>query len=124
MKKKQTILSQDFPKKIRQLRLNQGWSQGELAKKIDADPNRISKYERGVMWPTMELVVRMANVYQVSVDYLIRDEQPRGRDKIKNRELLSRLEKIDMLSDKDQEALIIVIDAFIKKHRFEKVAND
>ena len=74
MKGKKTALSPDFPSKLRTLRKDRGWSQGQLAQKIGADLQRISKYERGVIWPTMELMVKIAKVFDVSVDFLIRDD--------------------------------------------------
>ncbi len=69
MKKIQTVLSTDFPAKLKELRKKRGWSQGQLAQKIGADLQRISKYERGVIWPTMELTVKMAEAFDVSVDF-------------------------------------------------------
>ncbi len=123
MEEKQSVLSKAFPKKLKQLRQNRGWSQGQLAQKVGADINRISKYERGVIWPTMEFLVRMAQVFEVSIDYLIRDETDLVINKVSNRELLKRLEKVNELSIKDQDALIVVLDAFIKKQRFEALAQ-
>lgn len=49
MKNKESMLSRDFPKKLKALRTKKGWSQGQLGNKIGADLQRISKYERGVM---------------------------------------------------------------------------
>ena len=43
-----------------------------------------SKYERGVMLPTMELIVRIAKAFEVSVDFLIRDGRETAVDKIKS----------------------------------------
>ena len=78
----------DFPEKLRALRKNREWSQGQLGQKIRADLQRISKYERGVMLPTMELMVRIAKVFDVSVDFLIRDDKEAAVGKIRNQELL------------------------------------
>ncbi len=88
MKDKESVLSKDFPEKLRALRKNREWSQGQLGQKIRADLQRISKYERGVMLPTMELMVRIAKVFDVSVDFLIRDDKEAAVGKIRNQELL------------------------------------
>ena len=120
--KESLVLSKDFPKKLRQLRKQKEWSQGQLAKKIKADIDRVSKYERGVMWPTMEIMVRIAIVFGVSVDYLIRDTKNVAINKISNQELLEQMEEVNQLSQEDQTILVALLDAFIKRRKFEKLA--
>jgi len=123
MKDKESTLSKDFPRKLKELRTKKGWSQGQLGQKIGADLQRISKYERGVMWPTMELMVRLAKVFDVSVDYLIREEKNVAISKIKNQELLHKIEEINGLPEEDQNTIISFLDAFIKRRKFEALVN-
>ncbi len=124
MKNEQTALSADFPAKLKDLRKKRGWSQGQLAQKIGADLQRISKYERGVIWPTMELTVKMAKVFDVSVDFLIRDDKTAAVSKIKNQKLLNKLEAINNLPEDDQETVISFLDAFIKRRKFEELIHE
>ena len=123
MKDKETVLSKDFPEKLRTLRKNRGWSQGQLGQKIGADLQRVSKYERGVMLPTMELMVRIAKAFDVSVDFLIRDDKEAAVGKIKNQELLHQLEEINNLPEEDQETVVSFLDAFIKRRKFEELVH-
>lgn len=123
MKDKESMLSKQFPKRLRELRTKRGWSQGQLGKMIGADLQRISKYERGVMWPTMELMVRLAKVFDVSVDYLVREEKNIAINKIQNQELLLKIEEINGLPDEDQHTIISFLDAFIKRRKFEELIN-
>lgn len=123
MNTKKTVLSADFPAKLRGLRKSQGWSQGRLAQKIGADLQRISKYERGVIWPTMELMVRIAKVFDVTVDFLIRDDTKAAVGKIKNQDLLNQLEQINDLPEEDQKAVVSFLDAFIKRRKFEELIH-
>ncbi len=116
MTKIQSILAKDFPEKLKDLRRNRAWSQAQLAQKIGADPNRVSRYERGVIWPTLELVVKIAEVFEVSTDYLIRDRKDLAVNKISNQELLKRVEALNNLPEEDQNTVIAVLDAFITKH--------
>lgn len=124
MKEKNTVLSPDFPAKLKKIRKNQGWSQGQLAQKIGADLQRISKYERGVIWPTMELMAKIAKVFNVSIDFLIRNDKDTAVGKIKNQKLLSQLEEINNLPEMDQETVVSFLDAFIKRRKFEKLIHD
>lgn len=123
MKDKESALSQDFTKKLKELRAKNGWSQGQLGKKIGADLQRISKYERGVMWLTMGLMVRLAKAFDVSVDYLIREEENVAINTIKNLELLHKIEEINGLPEEDQYTIISFFDAFIKRRKFEELVN-
>lgn len=123
MKKEHTVLSADFPAKLKELRKSRGWSQGQLAKKIDADLQRISKYERGVIWPTMELMVKLAKVFDVSIDFLIRNDQNTAVTKIRNQKLLNQLEAINNLPQEDQETVVSFLDAFIKRRKFEELVQ-
>ncbi len=123
MEEKETVLSPDFPAKLKELRKNRGWSQGQLAMKIGADLQRVSKYERGVIWPTMELMVKIAKAFDVSVDFLIRDDKEAAVGKIKNQELLHQLEEINNLPDGDQVTVVSFLDAFIKRRKFEELVH-
>ena len=123
MKGKTKDLSPEFPNKLRHLRKTKGWSQGQLGKMIGADLQRISKYERGVMWPTMELMVRLAKVFEVSVDYLIRDKENATISKIKNPDLRHQIEEVNDLPDADQETVVSFLDAFIKRRKFEMLVH-
>lgn len=123
MEDRKTMLSQDFPTRLKELRKSRGWSQGQLAKKIGADLQRISKYERGVQWPTMELMLRIATVFEVSVDYLIRDDQGLSVSKIKNTAFLKHIEEVDHLPEDDQKTILSFLDAFIKRRKFEELVQ-
>ena len=55
------------------------------------------------MWPTMDLMVRIAKAFDVTVDFLIRDDKNAAVGKIKNQDLLNQLEQINNLPDEDQK---------------------
>jgi DNA-binding XRE family transcriptional regulator len=59
--------------KIRQLRSERGWSQGELAAWLGGDPGQISRYETGKISPSVDVVVKLAETFGVSADYLLID---------------------------------------------------
>jgi len=73
------------------------------------------------MWPTMELMVRIATAFDVSVDYLIRDTENVALDRIKSKALLHQVEQVSMLPEKDQEVVVSFLDAFIKRRKFEEL---
>ena len=123
MNKEESVLSKDFPKKLRQLREGRGWSQGQLAKKIGADVNRVSKYERGVIWPTLEFIVRMALIFEVSVDYLVRETDNVPLDKIEHPDLFRQFEKVSHLPETDIKTVLSIMDAVVKRHHHQSIAQ-
>lgn len=60
--------------KIIELRKKNGWSQEELAEKLDVSRQSISKWEGAQSVPDLSRIVRMAEIFGVSTDYLLKDE--------------------------------------------------
>ena len=64
-------------KRIRELREQMGISQAELAKRVNVVRSAICQYEKDAREPSYDVLKRLANVFGVSVDYLLgRDERP------------------------------------------------
>ena len=57
--------------RLRELRLNKGLRQEQVAKLIGVSKSAISAYENDTKEPSFGLLVRMANLYRVSTDYLL-----------------------------------------------------
>ena len=64
--------------KILSLRKNSGWSQEELAEKLNVSRQSVSKWESALSIPDIGKIVDMAKLFGVSTDYLLKDdmEQP------------------------------------------------
>ena len=60
--------------KIIELRKKNGWSQEELAEKLDVSRQSISKWEGAQSVPDMNKILRLSELFGVSTDYLLRDE--------------------------------------------------
>ena len=112
-----------LPDKLKKLRQGRGLSQGQLGNKLGVNVQLISKYERGVVCPPTNMVVKIASEFNVSLDYLLRDEANVAINKIKSRELLKHIEEIEQLPEEDQQVLTSLLDAFIKKYKFEQLAR-
>ena len=59
-----------FPKRLKELRLAHGETQKDLANAIEVGRTTISEYESGKIVPKQEGLLRIANHFNVSVDYL------------------------------------------------------
>lgn len=60
--------------KIIELRKKNGWSQEELAEKLDVSRQSISKWESAQSVPDMGRILKLAQLFGVSTDYLLKDE--------------------------------------------------
>ncbi len=110
--------------RIRQLRKEAGWSQAELAEKIGADAGRVNKYEAGRMAPAAETLVRLAEVLNVSIDYLLIDGVPRRPLHSAEDALGDRLAAVAELGDQDLALVVSFIDALVAKTRMKALAGD
>lgn len=60
--------------KIIALRKKNGWSQEELAEQLGVSRQAVSKWEGAQSVPDLERVLRMAQLFNVSTDFLLKDE--------------------------------------------------
>lgn len=63
--------------KIKTLRENAGYSQSDLARKLDVTRSSINAWEMGLSTPTTHYVVEIAKLFHVSADYLLGLEKER-----------------------------------------------
>lgn len=71
-------------KKVRYLRERDGLSQSELAQALglsESSKGFISEIESGKKLPRAELLLRLADLFGVTTDYLLRDDQGVDLDK-------------------------------------------
>lgn len=59
-----------------ELRKARGMTQGQLAEAIQISRQSISEWERGSSKPTQDNLLRLSELYGVSVDYLMGREEP------------------------------------------------
>ncbi len=57
--------------RIRNLRIDRGFTQKQVAEFLHIKQNTYSQYEIGVLNYPLDVVIRLAQFYDVSVDYLV-----------------------------------------------------
>lgn len=67
-------------------------------------------------------MVKIAEALDVSLDYLVQGKNTNA-GKMKNAQLIERIEDIEKLPAEYQDTLICVLDSFIKRHKFEELAH-
>jgi transcriptional regulator with XRE-family HTH domain len=108
--------AESFGARLARVRKERGFTQVELAERVDMIQALISDYERDKLRPYADVVARFARALDVSTDELLgiaKADKKNGASL--NRRLLRRLQLIDRLPKRDQDALLRTIDAFIGK---------
>ncbi len=110
--------------RIKRLRQERGWSQVQLGRRLNVHQKQISGYERDIHVPSTDLLIQIAKEFNVSLDYLAFDDRDdlRSAD-ISDRELLQQLAEIDQFSEQDKATVKAVLDTFIMKNRFQRLAS-
>lgn len=70
-----------FGIKLQNLRKEQGLSQEALAARLNVSRQSASKWERDEVYPEIDKLILLSDMFHVSLDYLIKDESSDVEDK-------------------------------------------
>jgi transcriptional regulator with XRE-family HTH domain len=66
----------EFNNKLYELRKQKGFSQEELANRLNVSRQTVSKWEVGESTPDMEKLVAMSDLFEISLDELVKGVEP------------------------------------------------
>lgn len=84
--------------KIMDLRKRSGWSQEELADRLGISRQSVSKWESGESTPDIDKIIRMSELWNVSTDYLLKEEEALEQKSSQRRRQVSPEESEDFLA--------------------------
>lgn len=93
-----------FGEKVKELRKKKGWTQAQIANEIGVTKSVISFYENKDRSPSPEVLIKFAELFQVSTDYLL------GVEKMQDNTI-----DVTGLSKDEIESLQNIVDALRKK---------
>ncbi len=102
-----------FAARLALFRKQRGLTQAQLAEKTNLIQTLISDYERGRLRPYADTVAKFATVLGVTADELLGIKPVDVEKPVTKRRFLRRLEQVDSLPKRDQDALLRTIDAFL-----------
>ncbi len=94
-------------KKVKALRLAHRLTQEEFAEKIDISANGVSKLEINRMTIGLKTLIRIANLFQVDINYFLMEDGKEGEVVSEESELLYHL--IPQLSEREKRFLLHVM---------------
>lgn len=100
---------------IQTLRKKINLSQAALGKKIGTSGDIIGRYERNIMTPSIEVIIKLADQLNVSIDYLV------GKTELElDKKALKRFEEVSKLNEEEKDKIYMVIDALIRDFKAKK----
>lgn len=113
--------------KLSYLRKKEKMSQEQLASKLNISPSTVGMYETAKRQPDNEMVTKIANLFNVSTDYLLDNDLKDVNVSEDNKKLVQSLAEgltnplnkalyskaSELKNDRDKEAVLKVIEAFI-----------
>jgi transcriptional regulator with XRE-family HTH domain len=104
-----------FGKRLLDARKRKGISQDELAQHLRTKGPVIGRYERDEMKPSIEVAAKMAELLDVSLDFLV------GKtDVLIDGKILNRISEIQKLSADEQKTVFSLLDAFLRDTKTRK----
>ncbi|UXK13029.1 helix-turn-helix domain-containing protein [Erwinia pyrifoliae] len=112
------VIDTGFAQRLRELRRQKGLSQTELGKLAGLHYTHIGRFERGASRPGSDSLKRLADVLNVSGDYLLEGaETQAAKARFEDRELLRQFQEVELLPDEDKAVIKKLLDAFLtRKH--------
>lgn len=71
-------IEEAFSERLKRLRLGRGWSQEELAARLDVSPGSVGNWEMGPHTPHPKTLRKIAAQFEVDVFYLLEGEHGQG----------------------------------------------
>ena len=108
--------------RLKELRLNNGLKQSDLLKKFNLSSARYSQYENDKRVPDYELLIKFADFYNVSIDYLLGRTNVIKPENIDENDLLAKLNTADSETKASVEQFLNYL--LYEKERKNKEKND
>ena len=95
-------------KQIKMLRTIRGWTQEEFGKRLGVSKVTVSSYEHGLRVPNVEMLNKLADLFEVTVDYLLGRDETCGASEME-REMIGILRRLP----EDQNHMLLEFARFL-----------
>ena len=113
-----------FPRRLRECRKKMKLSQTELGKLIGLHYTNIGRYERGIAKPPTNKLKKLAEVLEVTADYLLEGEIAEvAQEKLEDKDLLQLFKDIENFQEEDKKIIKRLIEAFVSFKKIQKLAK-
>lgn len=112
-----------FAARLKHLRVQRNLSQVDLAQKTGLSNILVSRYERSAGKPSAANLKRLADVLEVSSDYLLEGtEEGAAKVNLDDRRVLNLFQTLQDLPGEEKDFILKVLARLVKTHSFETLA--
>lgn len=105
-----------FGENVANARKKKKLSQSELAKEVGAIAVTIGRNERNEIKPSIDIARKIADILEVSLDYLT------GKEDVQiDKDTSNRILEVSKFEEQDKNHIFSVIDAFIAKRKIQSI---
>lgn len=110
--------------RIKELRLEFGYTQQDLATKLNGAKSTIAMYENETRKPSLEILLKLSEIFDCSIDYILGKSDIRNNNeaKLDNMEI-AFASGIRGLNKKNQETLKNIMEGLLAKQEIENNKN-
>lgn len=104
--------------RIKLLREEQGLTQQELADKLDGAKSTIAMYEKGDRKPSLEILVKLSEIFNCSIDYILCKSDIRNPGKVDENKLnVAFSSGFNGLNDTNKNIITATISGLLAKQK-------
>lgn len=108
-------------KNLRKLRMNKGVSQQQLADVIGTSQQSVNKYENHNVEPDISTLIKVADYFKTSIDYLVGHTLPEEQNIIEEveptKEEATLIRKYRRLSKDEKESIQLVVKNYLRNNK-------
>ena len=112
-----------FGEKLRQLRKRKKLTQEQLAELIDSHENQIGRYEKDQSAPTAPVIIKLAEVFNVTTDYLLLENEDTLSVKISDSELFDQFQEVDKMNEEKRSLVKRIISMVINEDKIKRMVS-
>ena len=106
----------NFGTTVAELRKEKGISQTDLASQLGVHKNVLGRYERNEVFPSIDIARKIADILEVSLDFLT------GKEPIQiDKETSNRILEVSKFDEETKKHIFATIDAFIAKTKIQSI---
>lgn len=104
--------------RVQQLRKEANYTQSELSKKIGISHTQMARYELKGVQPPADVLNKLADVFGVSIDFLVRGEKDKyATETINDTELVNQFRQLSDLPKEEKNVVIKFVGAYIRDYK-------
>jgi transcriptional regulator with XRE-family HTH domain len=105
----------DLGSRLIALRKKEGLTQMELAQKIDISHTQVTRYENKGVQPPADVLRKIADVFGVSIDYLVNGTaEEKAQTALTDAELIRQFKEVEQLPDNEKKTILNVLAAYTR----------